>query len=394
MNLLKASNQWATRPSDERFWNLDEMREACYGYAKESFTQELAINDCQVLSRGNELLLTRNHDEARMTNWAFGQLATTVGAPAGYLRQVDGELAADCLNYGLSKLDGDLKRSVLFQQNGEFLVRSLNGPNYSRIWNYEVVDRVREHLPHGWRIPPARPATPKAYASSVSEGQFNGSLRVRKATEADVLPGGGSLSVRVGDLIAPAGLYASDHDCFIFMVNEENRIQDGTPEGLARGFFLSNSEVGAGAFKVTKFLYRHVCGNHIVWDAKDVSELRLIHTGNANQVYGGEFRAELTQYSEQGATADENRIKSAKECILGVTKDEVLDVLFGKRVLPLKKLEQAYEYAERDADQFRTNPRSAWGMAQGVTYLSQEARFADERNELDRAAGKVLLLAN
>ena len=45
-------------------------------------------------------------------------------------------------------------------------------------------------------------------------------------------------------MIAPAGIYASDHDMFAFLVNEEYRIDDGSDGGLARGFFVQNSEVG------------------------------------------------------------------------------------------------------------------------------------------------------
>jgi len=46
-------------------------------------------------------------------------------------------------------------------------------------------------------------------------------------------------------MISPAGIYASDHDMFSFLVNEEYRIDDGSDGGLARGFFVQNSEVGA-----------------------------------------------------------------------------------------------------------------------------------------------------
>jgi hypothetical protein len=32
-NLYAASNQWAVRPADERFWTLEEARDACKAYA-------------------------------------------------------------------------------------------------------------------------------------------------------------------------------------------------------------------------------------------------------------------------------------------------------------------------------------------------------------------------
>ena len=77
-------------------------------------------------------------------------------------------------------------------------------------------------------------------------------------------------------MIAPAGLYASDHDCFAFMVNESVTVDDGSDGGLCRGFFVSNSEVGAASLKFTS-LYRSVCGNHIVWGAKQAQERHCPH---------------------------------------------------------------------------------------------------------------------
>ena len=49
----------------------------------------------------------------------------------------------------------------------------------------------------------------------------------RPATEADVLEdrdGGGGLSINISDMIAPAGLYASDRDMFAFLINERGVI--------------------------------------------------------------------------------------------------------------------------------------------------------------------------
>ena len=218
----------------------------------------------------------------------------------------------------------------------------------------------------------------------------------RAATEADCLEVRMSgLGIKPGDLIAPAGLYASDHDCFIFMVNEESRIDDGSDGGLSRGFFVTNSEVGASALKITKFLYRHVCGNHIVWDAKDVQELRIVHRGSNDRRFGYRFQYELRQYAGESAAKDQARVTAAKGTLLGTTKDEVIDKLFGMKLLPKARLEAAYEHAcqESDLRSTGTSPRSVWGMVQGVTALSQKEAFTDARVELDRAAGKILSIA-
>lgn len=131
--------------------------------------------------------------------------------------------------------------NALFHSNGNFVCRAFTSDDYARIWNYELIGRLRDVMGDGWRVPPARPA-------------FINQPGARPATEADVLARkttGGGLTINMGDMIAPAGLYASDHDCFIFMVNEEQRIDDGSDGGLSRGFFISHSEVGASALKVT-----------------------------------------------------------------------------------------------------------------------------------------------
>lgn len=78
---------------------------------------------------------------------------------------------------------------------------------------------------------------------------------------------------------------------FAFLVNEEYRIDDGSDGGLARGFFVQNSEVGASALKVTFFHYRHVCGNHIVWVASNVIEVSVRHIGDV----AGRFHVQLAE---------------------------------------------------------------------------------------------------
>jgi len=48
----------------------------------------------------------------------------------------------------------------------------------------------------------------------------------------------------------------------------------------------------------------------------------------------------------------------------------------------------AQEHADTDGD-----PRSYWGLAQGMTRYSQTTGFADERTAIDSAAGKLLRMA-
>ena len=222
----------------------------------------------------------------------------------------------------------------------------------------------------------------------VRKSQFG----TRMATKSDVLDGNKfGLSIKEGAPIALAGLYASDHDMFVFIVNERNRLKDGTSEGLARGFFVENSEVGASSLALTTFLYRVVCGNHIVWGATDVRELRIRHVGFADTRYRHQIIAELRKYADSSVSSMEAKIKKARTFEIAKSKDEVLDLIFSKRILSRKKAEEAYNEAEKHPED--GSPRSVWGFSQGITRISQQSPYADERTRLDRSARKVLQIA-
>lgn len=381
-HLHEASRQWASRPADQRFWTLEEMAARTREYAVNSREIATSLTRLEVIAAGDDLRMTcPSFGSAEFSHWSFGQLCVRTGAPAAYLRSLPAEHTANLLNYHLHR-DFEATANVLLTGSS---VRAFLSGQYSRIWNHEILERLKNAQTNGWRVPPARPAG-------------NDDPRTRQATEADCLRDNqwSALAIKPGDWIAPAGLYASDHDCFAFMVNEDSRIDDGSEGGLSRGFFVSNSEVGAGAFKLTAFMYRHVCGNHIVWDASNVTEVRLVHRGNADQRFGRELAVELRKYATASAAEDKRLVAAAMRFEIGNSKDDVLDALFGKKIATREKLEIAFALAGYESDQCRNqfSPRSAWGMVQGLTRLSQATQFADERVELDRAAGRILALVS
>jgi hypothetical protein len=383
MQLFNAANQWATRPDDERFESLKEMYEACNGYRQQAREAVVRQGDVRIEPTENGLaLMGKEGKPATMTHWAFGQMCARLAAPPDYLRSLSPQLAAANLNFCLQDDESDdTELALLLHENGRLVARALTSTRYSRIWNSEVSDRLMS-LPKGWRVPPARPAR---------EGQAG----TREATKQDVIRAGKhGIAVKVGDLIAPAGLYASDHDMFAFMVNEELRIKDGSAEGLARGFFVWNSEVGASSFGVMTFLYKSVCGNHIVWGAQNVTEVRVRHVGQASAKSFGELEAEVTRYAEQRASDEEARIRQARKLRIGDDKGKVLDAIFKLGIAGLSKatIAASYDTAEQFRDDYG-DPRTLWGMVNGITHYSQDTPFAEERVALDRAAGRLLQAA-
>lgn len=392
VDLTAASKQWAIRPADERFWTVGEMAAQCGQWKAASSEVRVDLGRVQVVNdRGDMLLMGGGlNGPAKFTHYSFGQLCQTAGAPAGYLRELDGELAAKCLESGLRKKDRDVlggSGNVLVRkESSDQRVGAFLSGGYSRIWNSDIVGRLQEFETRGWRVPPARPAN------------FD-DPRARKATEDDVLKnnkgGAGGIAVNVGDLIAPAGLYASDRDCFAFMV-----LEGGTEIGgsvMNRGFFVSNSEVGDMAFSLTTFLYDAVCGNHIVWGASEVTEVRLVHRGRANTRWIGDLQRALQRYAANGTDKERAVIMSAIGMKIADGKDAVVDKLFKNKSLGLTKtaIESAWDWSVKEA-RLRGNkfaPDSVWGMVCGLTRVSQECGWANERVAIDKAAGKLLGMA-
>lgn len=357
--LEQASREWSSRPADQRFSSLEALHTAVTERRVHSYERpEIPVATLRAEAADGKVVLTgAKNVPSKLSHWAFGQLSSLVGAPAGYLRNLPATLAVQNLNHGLKKLDvadPEATTKILLYQNGEPEVRALTSEDYARIWDSDVISRLI-------RLTEENPVWQPAPAA------FDGSR----------------------------GLYASDHDVFAFLVDNERRIFEKDQNGgLGRGFFVKNSETGASSFQVTTFFYEYVCGNHRVWGASGVRELRIRHVGRADDRAFSLLAGELRTYAESTAADDETKIASAKTFILGGNKDEVLDKVFGLRIpgLGRKLIEAGYDKAvEHEA--WYGNPRSAWGLTGGLTEVARDMEYADKRTEIDRAAGKVLQLA-
>lgn len=356
MELFSANAQWSNRPKDERFPTLQALLDATKGYYTSAIEREASITDLRTEEIGGDVqLVGRQNAPAKLTHWSFGQLSTKVGAPAEYLRHIPATLACQNLNWGLKNLaDKTEKASLLLHTNGSLLLRAITSQKYVRIWNWEVAERLAAMEQYGW-VP--------------AESDFN--------------------MAKDDDLSRERDLYASDHDMFVFLCNGDAVVKEpGNPEGLKRGVIVENSEVGASALKMTRFLYRGRCSNHIIWSASRVMEISVRHIGDARNKWGA-YQYELKKYAESSVSEDEQKIASAKTRVIADTKEEVLDRLFGKRTLnlSLKTLTAGYDAVKPEED---GDANTVWGMVNGLTRHSQTLPYADQRTAIDRAAGKLM----
>ena len=297
------------------------------------------------------------------THWSFGQLcslASPGNSPASYFREtrMPASMIADCLNYNLRFTRGVEDVGVLLTRGDEFSeLRSVNGPNYGRVYDADVVDALVARFGDGvtgqWRVP----------------GEFGKAVNVTKDNTT---------------------LYASDRDMFVFLADEENRIEipnrrAGRFGSFARGFFVWNSEVGKTTLGAGFFLFDYVCCNRIVWGADQYTEVRIRHTKGAPDRWLEEVTPVLDEYSRASAKPVVEAITHAQEKRLGDELDAFLANRFGKRMVPAIK-------AIHETEEGRPI-ETLWDVTVAATAHARQLSNNDTRIEIERAAGEVLKLA-
>jgi hypothetical protein len=355
--LTQASEQWRSRPNDERYLDMDSLKAAVALRKQESWTAAPSVQNIRVGMDGGRLGVTvydPTKGEERFlnpTNYGFGQLCAYAKSPAAYLRTLPNEFAGACLQW---KLEHDAVREnalVLAQSNGSNHLRALTSTSYGRIWDAQVVHAVEAVNADGrWKIPAASYATKNP----------------KRATT----------------------LYASDRDVFIFLVDDQHPIEVGG-ETLFRGFFTWNSEVGNAVFGLCTFLYRFVCDNRMIWGATNVQELRIRHTGGAPERFRYEGARYLRKYSEESALGIESQVKSAMSFeIPQAAKPDGVENWLKARGFTSSVAKSAVQSAQAEEGEVK----SLWNVIQGLTAHARTIPYTNERTELETKAGKLMEL--
>ena len=364
-----AAREYANRPKDERYPSLQALIDHSLVVKNTSAERTYNLHDLNVVPRriiasepGNPpietLRLQSPKGDAQFTAWSFSQLCRTVGAPAGYVRDLPPALAAECLNYGLHDASAHgTSANLLVQANGEPtpIVRACTSDSYGRLWDadlYGSVARMITDRDPSWGLPPT----------------WSGE---------------------------PAGAYSSDRDSFLIVTNGGSIVTDpsirtsGSDDGsMYRGLLIRNSEVGASSVTIETILYRYVCGNHMLWGALIDRSFRRRHFGShVLRDTVREIARIAYDWGHASAGRDQAIIRALIDHEVAQTKEGVIDEL---RALGASKdqAENAYARCEQTEG---ASPRSFWGLAQGVTRISQDAGYQDARYELDRIAASLLL---
>jgi hypothetical protein len=304
------------------------------------------------------------------THQAFGQICSLAAtpSPASYFREsrLPAPIIADALNHNLRFTrdveDVGVLATLGDEDNGLGVpagseLRAATGPAYGRIWDADIVDALVERFGDGvsghWRVP----------------GEFGNRITVTKENTT---------------------LFASDRDMFVFLADEDRRIEvpdrrNGSGGSMARGFFVWNSEVGDKTLGLGFFLFDYVCCNRIVWGADQYTEVRIRHTKGAPDRWLEEVAPVLKEYDEGSAQPVMQAIDAAREKRVQDDLDAFLATRFGRNMVePLKAIHQVEE--ERPIE-------TLWDVTVAATAHARSIPNNDKRLEIERAAGDLLKLA-
>ncbi|WP_319411275.1 DUF932 domain-containing protein [uncultured Cohaesibacter sp.] len=366
----RVSSEWFSRPDDERYLSLDTLAEAVRTRAEHSRSRVVESAAIQVeASRDNperlSLMLPGANVPTIPTHWSFGQLASQVGAPAAYLRQLPAALAGINLQYGLATHRAEQIKTYE-TESGRVELRAVTGPDYGRIYDYELVEAVQRIAGNGtgdtrWKVPGVL---------DWSTGIYNPHVDITKDTTT---------------------LYASDRDVFLFLVDDRNpieagRLPDGSPDLFFRGFYCWNSEVGAKTLGIASFYLRAVCQNRNLWGVEDFQEIKIRHSKYAASRFAHEAAPALRNFANSSPTPFINGIKAARERIVAGSDEDRSDFL---RKRGFSKAETG-KIIDIVLDEEDRPPESVFDFVQGITALARTKPHQDVRLDMEGRAKKLM----
>ncbi len=350
LNLFEAHKQWRERPADERFWTLRELHETTLARREASVASRVSVRDLKFDSIGENVTIVGQHNASVPSNWAFNQLCKLVDVPAAHYAEMPAQLVAQNLNWAVSRAPRDTMSMLWANGQTPGITRCFTTTYYHRLWDSDIIGWLRR----------------------MTQDETNGWKRPRAHTDDQY----------------PSGIYGGDRNIFVFLVNDENRIDDGSDGGLGRGFFCWNSEVYGLSFGFKAFLYRYVCGNHIVWGAEELFDLRMIHAGNTmSNRAEREFNRVINAYLDAPASEEQKVIDAARVKVIGSTTNDAVKFLIDS---PAHFTRSDANSIVNHAETLGTDPTNLYNLVNAATNLSQNKKHADARNDMDRKAGRLL----
>lgn len=355
--LMQASREWASRPADERFISLKEMLETAKAQRHNSRQLTVANRSLKFMPEEDNkgIYISGPKSEAHVypTHWAFSQAAQRAESPAPFLRTLPSPIVADILNWKIQKVRDVEELGMLIYRNGSLTARAITGPKYGRIWNEEVIEEIIDRFGNAvqgngspWQAP----------------GMFGQAVVINKDNTT---------------------FFMGESDMFVFLCDEENKIEIPGRGLMSRGFFVWNSEVGKSILGIATFFFDHVCCNRIVWGATQYKQIRIRHTAGAPIRWEEEVQPALESYRQSSTKGIIEAIADARAHRLD--SDEVakfIETRFGKRMSAM--LEDVHMDEEKRPIETR------WDIVTAATAYAKRIKNQDDRVQLESKAGALL----
>lgn len=337
VTLSKAHQELFRRTPDECFDSLDSLYGHCLDDQDRSTDQWVRPQEL-VLSHDMTIGIGDNPD-LQLNDWSFSQLCRMAGVSKDTLNRLSPKTASRALEETLPRSE----KPVQFLATDD-RIRSVHGVAYTRLWNVELLDVVKE------------------FATDFTPPQ--------KAMDG-----------------TSTGLYCGEQDLFAFLIDPAGWTEiEG--EAFAPGFFIWNSEVGRRSLGIQTFWFQRICQNHLVWDAVDIVEVTRKHTANVRDGLNAIRSAieNLVAKRDQRRDGFVQVIRKAMKEMLGSDADEVIKQL-SQEGIPKSLIKDAMEIARAQGG------FTIFSLVDALTKLSQRVQLAGDRATLDAKIGQLLSLA-
>lgn len=338
-NLTRANRELYRRGPDEAFQSLQELHDHCRQerrYSTDIWQLPQTLLP-QVHDGGLSLTLEKGNGVG-LTDWSFSQMCRLAGISKDTVNRLQPETATLAFRDTLPQGD----KPVQLLTTGQ-TVRSVHGVSYTRLWNAELLETVRD----------------VAVEFQPPQTAYNGGT----------------------------GLYCGEQDMFCFLIDPTGWIEIDD-EAFAPGFFVWNSEVGRRSLGMQSFWFQRICQNHIVWDAVEVVEFSRKHTANVRDGLLEIRRHIEALIAKRDARRDKfaEVLQKAMQTRLGSDSEEVGKELT-KHGIPQHYIKDALEIARAQGG------FTIFALVDALTRLTQRVTFAADRAEADFKVAQLLSLA-
>ena len=334
--LTLANQELFRRTPDECFDSFDDLYSHCHKQREDSV---------DIWERPEQLVLTHDltigvggHADYSLNDWSFSQLCRMANVSKETINRLSTKTASRAFEETLPRSAKPLQMLTTGPT-----IRSVHGVSYTRLWNAELLDVVREHAPD---------FTPPQKAMDQHS----------------------------------TGLYCGEQDLFAFLIDPTGWVEIGG-ESFAPGFFVWNSEVGRRSLGIQTFWFQRICQNHIVWDATEVIDFSRRHTANVRDGLSevASRIQSLVRRRDERRDSFVNVLQKALVTRLGDNAEEAAKALTAHG-LPRGLAKEALELARTQGG------FSIFSIVDALTRLSQRVSWVGDRAELDARIGALLAL--